>query len=1129
MSAFSYQAPQSGLFDEPVADVLFPGQWRLARIELVNWGTFNGYHSLDVSRQGLLITGESGSGKSSLLDAVASVLTPARTLRFNAAAQSEGHAKDRNLYTYIRGAWNRQADDAGEVASAYLRPKAATWSGVLLRYECGLPRDAMNLVALYHLKANSTSKDGLSRLYVIVNGDCALLDLKPYVENGVDTAALNKDLKGMASAWRDHGPFAARFRQRMGMRSEKTLELLHRTQAAKNFGSLDDLFRRFMLDEPETFEQKKAAIEQFSALQRAYDGVVDQRRQMEALKPLVEESARHEKAQAKRAEVERLGRVLTAYTEQRAIASLAQRQEACRRDLDRLAGLIRDARSEYALAEQAYAQAQAVYDGAGGFALDVAEADCLACERQVGTVQGNRDRLQAELAVLGMGDLPDAREGWGELVRRVQRAAAASARERRESIDADYEQYSRVRDAKARLASLDEELRHLRAHRTNIPKAYDDVRRRIAKELGVSAAELPFVGELITVRDEFAAWQGAIERVLSSQAKTLLVAHPYVQAVARFVDGEHLGLRFECEDVPEGVEVPAAYPSPRSLIKRLEVAQHPTRPEYTRWVNRLIREKFDYICVDSTDELADFRQALTAAGQVKSRERYIKDDRYRVDDQSRWVLGASNEGKIEALEREQRAARDELSRQEAAARAVDEARRHADDLQRLDASLGKEQWESYDLASAQRDLAAARSHCEALKRNSSKLAWADEQREQAAARRSAADEALRERCVDEREARRRLDETIARIANHEQRLSGRDLPTADQSAALAGLFAKAAGAQRDLTGDEELALYQTSAAVAETLTKQASAAADELRKSGTAMNRVIDTYRRQWPAPSADLGGDYEAREEYLSIYRNIEASGLPSFEQEFLKVLNDFSQEQITVIATTIRDAFREVKDKIRQVNASLALSEYAPGVHLQIDVRDCRSKRVNDFLSDLRAIAQGSYNNTDFRTAEERYKRTAGVMARLQSADPEDVRWCQECLDTRRHVTFRAKEIDDDGVVQSVHDSDAGLSGGQKQKLVIFCLAAALRYQLADEDNPVPTYGTVMLDEAFDKADHRFAATAMDIFEQFGFQMVLATPMKLLQAADDHVGGVAYVHCRDRKYSTVQLLSFEEDGGEA
>ena len=48
-----------------------PGQHRLARVQVVNWGTFDGYHQFPVARRGFLITGNSGSGKSTLLRLVA--------------------------------------------------------------------------------------------------------------------------------------------------------------------------------------------------------------------------------------------------------------------------------------------------------------------------------------------------------------------------------------------------------------------------------------------------------------------------------------------------------------------------------------------------------------------------------------------------------------------------------------------------------------------------------------------------------------------------------------------------------------------------------------------------------------------------------------------------------------------------------------------------------------------------------------------------------------------------------------------------------------------------------------------------------------------------------------------------
>ena len=70
------------------------GQWRLDQIQLVNWGTFHGLHTMEVSRRGFLLTGHSGSGKSSIVDAITAVLTPTQQASFNAAA-ADGSSRGR--------------------------------------------------------------------------------------------------------------------------------------------------------------------------------------------------------------------------------------------------------------------------------------------------------------------------------------------------------------------------------------------------------------------------------------------------------------------------------------------------------------------------------------------------------------------------------------------------------------------------------------------------------------------------------------------------------------------------------------------------------------------------------------------------------------------------------------------------------------------------------------------------------------------------------------------------------------------------------------------------------------------------------------------------------------------------
>ena len=174
------------------------GQWRLARIELFNWGTFDKYHVLDVSRDGLLLTGASGSGKSTVVDAISTVMSPAAKTGYNAAA-SNGSKRDRgrNYNNYVRGAWGHASDASGETTRKFLRDREATWSGILLRFEDGCQRDDMspaeslrhdpvNLMCIFFQKRNAASDDTLRSFYAEVRGDCSLAEMEPYGRNGAD-------------------------------------------------------------------------------------------------------------------------------------------------------------------------------------------------------------------------------------------------------------------------------------------------------------------------------------------------------------------------------------------------------------------------------------------------------------------------------------------------------------------------------------------------------------------------------------------------------------------------------------------------------------------------------------------------------------------------------------------------------------------------------------------------------------------------------------------------------------------------------------------------------------------------------------------------------------------------------
>ena len=118
----------------PMGELTNPGQMRLALVQVVNWGTFHGAHTMHVDRNGTLLTGNSGVGKSTLFDAMLRVFD-ARPRSNEAAAQRAGGAVEdkRTTFTYMRGKVGDKAVGEGS-ASAFQRP-GATWSAVALTFD----------------------------------------------------------------------------------------------------------------------------------------------------------------------------------------------------------------------------------------------------------------------------------------------------------------------------------------------------------------------------------------------------------------------------------------------------------------------------------------------------------------------------------------------------------------------------------------------------------------------------------------------------------------------------------------------------------------------------------------------------------------------------------------------------------------------------------------------------------------------------------------------------------------------------------------------------------------------------------------------------------------------------------
>ena len=122
------------------------------------------------------------------------------------------------------------------------------------------------------------------------------------------------------------------------------------------------------------------------------------------------------------------------------------------------------------------------------------------------------------------------------------------------------------------------------------------------------------------------------------------------------------------------------------------------------------------------------------------------------------------------------------------------------------------------------------------------------------------------------------------------------------------------------------------------------------------------------------------------------------------------------------------------------------------------------------------------------------------------------------------------------SVYQDSSGQSGGEKAKLAFTILVAAIAYQYdLDPENPVSNrFQFVVVDEMFSKVDDQYAEYALELFKQFGLQLLIVAPLdSKARVTQPYVGSYLHVIKKENKSAILEMTAkeFEDsvvEGGE-
>lgn len=640
------------------------------------------------------------------------------------------------------------------------------------------------------------------------------------------------------------------------------------------------------------------------------------------------------------------------------------------------------------------------------------------------------------------------------------------------------------------------------------------------------------------MRDEHAEWRGAAERVLRGFALSLLVPQRHYEAVAAWVNGRRLtvrgrgtqvaGARLTYERVPDRVLPlqPGADGGLR-LADCLEIKDGPFR-EYL--ASELAR-RADHRCALDLEEFRRERKAVTREGQVRSGDRHDKDDRSRVDDPRRWVLGWVNERKVAAL-------RDELDgleaeRLQAATRAAElndtreTEQRRLEALARLD---GYRSWQQLDVAEAETRARSHEDERERLMSGSTRLAEItqslqrnDEQREAVAARLEllTGDVATTSRSLEQARQRRRQDDDLVSVQ-----------PEADLAAARTQYPSLRERLGRDLPTRSEQCESARSA-LSDDLSKRIDRLNRELGGLGQSLSQYMGEVLRHWPELRADLDAAVDARADFVALRDRVATDDLPRFETEFKEQLNKNAIQEIAGFTNWLHRQASAIDERVDRINEALGAVPYNPGRYIRLEKEPTTNQEVAQFRADLRNLTNDSLVVDGDQYSEQRFLDVKRVIERLRGREgysEADKAWTRRVTDVRNWFVFSASERDLETHTEWEHYSDSdGKSGGQKEKLAYTILAASLAYQFGLEWGAVKSkdFRFAVIDEAFGRGSDASTRYALELFAKLGLQLLIVTPLQKVHIIEPYVKAIGFVDNPTGTFSRLQTMTIEDYRG--
>jgi len=1108
--------------------------FRLQYMEIYNWGTFDDVvHSIKPQGETSLLTGANASGKSTLVDALLTLIVPEKKYRFYNQSSGSDKKNDRTEETYVMGGYGfMNSESTGTTKTLYLRENRDEAYSIIL---ANFANEAEQTVTIFQVRYFSNGD--MKRVYGIAHKSLHIEeDFKPFDLSGSWKRSIDQRYNKGSRKQVEWFDAASKYAQQMvhvlGMQSVQALQLFNQTVGIKVLGNLDEFIRTHML-EPRNMEESFQDLKKhLTTLLDAQRNIEKAEEQIRLLQPIEQHFTAWNTLKSEIEITEQLlqtARVWNSYTKNELLHLAIDESNTSIKDIQQKIQAIKITYDQ--LQEEERVIKNQIDQNKAGQRMQQLEKDVKDLEAKKQEATENLALFTSWCDDLHLEEKQPGDEAmFQRIVKDANRKRLELETKQRNNDEDEFEAKQTIKQSDGEKKQIEDELNNLLQSRNNIPAHLIHVRKQLCDALNIDQNELPYCGELMQVRSDSMQWQPVLEKLLRSFSLRLLVPDKHYKKVNRYVNNNNMRARLVYEHITENPLI--QNPEEGTVHEKLEF--HPDN-KLSAWVEQQIIRQFDYACINDEKTLDRYNKAITLNGLIKNRSRHEKDDRTEKNDPGNYVMGWNNEKKKEFLIKKRNQLSDNIVK---ATETLEKCKSKNDRLQKQFYAITRirehKGFGALDIAGIQRSIHKLHDQISGLRKSNKEL------------------DNLKAQLLDIQQKREDAEKQRGQLVKDETRLEDRIQQYHQQQEALQPLLLHIHETDKDAL----LQFQQQQATVLSSVTLQNideiyeqiktekthlhEKQKDELHKEETLLDRCINRIKNpsteiknkfspEWEGDVQHLPDEATYANEYIEWLNKLVHDNLPKYKRDFENYINDTITYKIGGLNEEMEKWERDINNSVHRLNQSLGGINFnrLPDTYIQLGKRPVPSGTdIKEFRGRLLDALPQAANWQQSSFEEKSRHFTQKVQPLIDELDKNES-YRNRVMDVRNWFEFWADEkYRNTDELKKTYRQMGQLSGGEKAQLTytILCSAIAYQFGITREGKNSRSLRFIAVDESFSNQDEEKATYLMELCKQLHLQLLVVTPSDKIQIVQNFIAHVHLVQRVNNRHSVLYNMTIKE-----